>query len=586
MTRKRCPNGSHRNKKTNKCNKTKKKTVKTPKKVLPKKVLPKKDKCPPCTPCPPCPPCQECLLHAKKSITPQKSSTHTHTTTTKIEKKRKRCPKGTRKNKKTGICQKSIPAISNVDPIGVNIINVPNVENIEDLGKVVHTTVKSLIKEKTEILKTVNTPSFTPEINKRLETLNIKTPNEIIAYGCIEREKQENLYDGLDIEDMKDILKGDQHFDAKYLARMSKSVNVNDKSSILKKLVHIAKNPPNLDLIRVKVVRVKVGNTVANQEYKCLKWNNKLLRTFVLQNLNSKKNIDFTRIIGPQQYLSNCWFNTAMMCLFISDKGRKFTRVLRENMILGKLKPNNFNAEINEKIKKILFMYNIIIDNALRGILDVSVNTNYIIQSLHNINKEISKDFVNVDEASNPLSFFDNFNSLMPSPKINMKKYTCFSLINKRDIAAFKERIKNNMTIDGNVHDIIVVEFYDVHYKVEENLKGELLGLEYTNSNGKKIKATHTMTVNTKAFGKINYKLDSAVLRSNNKSHFTAYITGNKKEYKFDGHSKSGLQPFEWKKMLNINKNFNFKKDETPKHWKRTIYNFTKAYNLLFYYRV
>ena len=85
---------------------------------------------------------------------------------------------------------------------------------------------------------------------------------------------------------------------------------------------------------------------------------------------------------------------------------------------------------------------------------------------------------------------------------------------------------------------------------------------------------------------KITYKLDSAVLRSNNKSHFSSYITGNGKEYRFDGHTKSHLQPFEWKKIINKNKNFNFKKDETPKHWKGLTYNFSKGYQLLFYYRV
>ena len=84
----------------------------------------------------------------------------------------------------------------------------------------------------------------------------------------------------------------------------------------------------------------------------------------------------------------------------------------------------------------------------------------------------------------------------------------------------------------------------------------------------------HMESFNSKKFGEIKYKLVSVVLRSNNNKHFGAFITGNSKEYRFDGHTRRHLQPFEWKKLLNKNKNFNFKNDETPNRWKQLIYKF------------
>ena len=542
MTRKRCPKGSNRNKKTGRCNKNKHVKVK-PANV---KTLKK----------PTCPSVKQSIQH--KVLSPHKP------------KIIKRCPKGTRKNKKTGLCD-SINLVAKTNELSItNIINVMPVENIVELGKIVHKTVESLKKEKEITLKT---PSFNPEINKHLVTLNMKTPSDITAYKCIETETQENLYDGLTSNDMKDILKHDQYFDSDYLSRLSKSINVNNKDDVLQELIKIAKNPPS----RTKV-RVKIGT-----EYRCFEINDVRLKTLMLENLHSKKDIDFSKITGPQQYLSNCWFNTAMMCLFISDKGRKFTRAMRENMINGNINPD-ISQDVKIKLTNVLTMFNIIIDNALRGILDVSINTNYIIQSLHTINSEFSRKFVKSSKSWNPISFFDKFSDLMESPKLHLIKHSFDTQLIKPSLSRFKDDVFIKYNTE-TIPDIIVFEFYDSKL-FDLNLKGQLLGLEYLDQNGKTVKATHTMTFNTHNDGGIKYKLDSAVLRSNNKKHFSAFITGNGEQYRFDGHTKSHLQPFEWKKILNKNKNSNFKKDETPKKWKGNIFNFSKAYHLLFYYRI
>jgi hypothetical protein len=82
--------------------------------------------------------------------------------------------------------------------------------------------------------------------------------------------------------------------------------------------------------------------------------------------------------------------------------------------------------------------------------------------------------------------------------------------------------------------------------------------------------------------------LDSIILTNKDhfdpkaNSHFVSVLTINKKSYKYDGSSTSKLEPFDWKKLINSNKNWSFK--ENPKY-EPEQYNFTKGYKILFYYR-
>ena len=178
MPRKRCPKGTHRNKKTGRCKKTEKSKQ-----------------------------TREIKKHSPKQLT----------------QTRKRCPKGTRKNKKTGMCEPTKHTGILPNTMLSNVIDIPSVSNIDELGRVVHKRVETLKKERTVLM---NTPSFSPAVNKQLITLNLKTPKEISAYKCEKPEKQSNLYDGMSTEDMKDVLTHDQYFDSLYLGRVSKSINL------------------------------------------------------------------------------------------------------------------------------------------------------------------------------------------------------------------------------------------------------------------------------------------------------------------------------------------------------------------------
>ena len=337
-------------------------------------------------------------------------------------------------------------------------------------------------------------------------------------------------------------------------------------------------NPPAQNKIRIRV-----GNSGTKKDYKCFKWNNKLLKTLMLNNLHSDKGIDFSKVVGPQQYLSNCWFNTAVMCLFISDKGRKFTRHMRENMINGNINPKvTTTKEQHTQLHMILTMFNIVIDNASRGILDTSINTNYIIQTLHNIDKDFSKYFPKHSTSWNPWRFFTQLNEIIASPKLFLVKVTLESPHKIQRKPTWKSELdvlfKQQYTND-TAPDIMALEFYSA--KCDINLKGQLLGLKHVAPDGTTINATHTISLNA-----IKYKLDSAVLRTNDEKHFVSFFTGNDDEYRFDGASIGGIKRFDWKNKLNSAKNFSFHDDFTPSRWKKQELNFTKGYQLLFYYRI
>ena len=88
---------------------------------------------------------------------------------------------------------------------------------------------------------------------------------------------------------------------------------------------------------------------------------------------------------------------------------------------------------------------------------------------------------------------------------------------------------------------------------------------------------------------KIKYKLDSAILRSTNGAHFTAYLTINKKDYMFDGEryespSKYGklaqktITKFDWKKNIPTNDSWR------PEPKNEEIFTFSKEYKVLLYF--
>ena len=85
-----------------------------------------------------------------------------------------------------------------------------------------------------------------------------------------------------------------------------------------------------------------------------------------------------------------------------------------------------------------------------------------------------------------------------------------------------------------------------------------------------------------------NYVLDSIILTNKDhfnpeaNSHFVSVLTCNNEEYKYDGSSHSKFEKFKWKKLINANKDWSFKENS---RFEPELYNFTKGYKIMFYYR-
>mgnify|MGYP001484467363 CR=1 FL=1 len=330
------------------------------------------------------------------------------------------------------------------------------------------------------------------------------------------------------------------------------SKHISKKNKTIKKPLKSKSFSPSIN----KKLNIKSFETKNNSTY-----NN--VKQYFLKKLKYSKELDANKLIAPKQIQSNCWFNTMFVVFFFSDKGRKFFKFLRHLMITGK-KFDNTPIE-NENIKDILFILNIFIEisynqkiiNKYKNIKDL--NTNFFIKKLYDIIKSEDKDISipNTNEAGNPLLYYLSIINFL---KYNILKISKISITKKEDIYDII-----NLNMNNIIHDIIILE----DFESESNYK-----LEYTFTKENQI---------------YKYKLDSIILTNkkhfdeNSNSHFVCVLTINNKEYKFDGSSYSKLSHFNWKPLINKNKDWTFK--ENPNYYPEK-YNFIKGYKLMFYYRI
>ena len=246
------------------------------------------------------------------------------------------------------------------------------------------------------------------------------------------------------------------------------------------------------------------------------------------------------------------------------------------------------NSPIPTTIAKIFFILNLFIEASYNQTtkshdlfktinqLTDKLNTNFFIYHLYKIitnsptaiqpdslfkNDNKVYDIPNINDAGNPLAYYETllsylkYNILKIMKQTFLKKENVFETINK----------KFNSKTFTHIPDIIIIQDLQSSSKFETS---------YTFTDMKNI--TYT------------YVLDSIILTNKDhfdpeaNSHFVSVLTCNKEEYKFDGSSLSKLETFKWKKMINSNKNWRFKEDP---NYEPEVYNFTKGYKIMFYYR-
>ena len=269
---------------------------------------------------------------------------------------------------------------------------------------------------------------------------------------------------------------------------------------------------------------------------------------------------------------------------FFSDKGRKFFRFFRELMITGKKLDSTL---IPSNIAKLFFILNLFIEASYNqttksqelfkkiNALTDKLNTNFFIYHIYQIinnkpnlinpellfnNNNKLYDIPNIKDAGNPLTYYEAILKYLNYDTLKFMKQTFTSKSNIEESITRKFQSLSNI-----IPDIIIIEDFQSKSIFETSYK--------------------LMTIKNVVY---NYVLDSIIITNKDhfdpkaNSHFVSVLTVNSEEYKFDGSSLSKLQRFKWKKLINTNKDWNFKENPiyVPEH-----YNFTKGYKIMFYYR-
>ena len=300
---------------------------------------------------------------------------------------------------------------------------------------------------------------------------------------------------------------------------------------------------------------IKVIQTNKPKCSKCIHFKKTKAQKTMLQNLLSKDKISCKKITAPKQLLANCWFNVFFFAFFISDRGRKFFRYLREIMITGK---NRHGKKIiDDYIASTFFHFNLLIEAAIQGNdLARLMDTNIIIRELSTL---VKWNFPKVDTSWSPLEFYDSIiNYLHDDPHHILYVYPT-------KIEQFPH--KNNS----------VIQKYKSKYKKLPNIIIILID----DKTSCKIKNTPVVfTLSSSQDGGTKYVLDSIIIRDTKQQHFVCCITCNDKGYVFDGESFSRINPFKWTLSINKDKKWKFKSPFS------THFNFMKGAQYLIYYRV
>ena len=308
-----------------------------------------------------------------------------------IKKKKYRCPNGTRRNSKTGLCELIKPKKQKKE-----IRKSPEQTLVI---KSIKPSAKDMIAKSLSKLK-----SFSPSVNKKLKSLQTYTP-ELGLFGC----KQQEI-----------------------------SIDVKGKKQ-------------------------------------CVKWSSKKATNQMMKNLtNSSIGKYCSNIIAPKQSQSNCWFNSLFMVFFISSKGRKFTRYLRQVMITGKRLDG---STIDKKLQWPFFLLNKCIEATLIGDSHKAasnyaylMDTNDIIREIYrNLPKSLQKKnkgmAVKTAVAWNPLTYYQGMVKYLDSSRKSKEKQLSLDSIVLVEPITNKKDFENYVNQSSSLPDIIVVDMNEEQSK-------------------------------------------------------------------------------------------------------------------------
>ena len=424
---------------------------------------------------------------------------------------RKRCPKGTRKNPKTGQC----------DPVRA-------------------ATPK---KKTTPIVVPSSTPAFQENLGNKIASI---LSNPYVKY------KNQKISQSI----------------------MSFSPEIN------KKLVQKRKSPPDSGINRLTACVNFQDGLMGSSDPKvfvngsgCKKYFSKQGQDTLLKALSySRKNLNMDQVIAPKQEQSNCWFNTMFMVFFVSDKGRKFFKFFRQLMITGK-KADGTIIKPPRLLRGFAYL-NLAIEGSLTGAHSFDTfNTNLLIKQIYNgiPPKFRTKSIRSEGVANNPLNYYKGIMQYLHTDKVDLLNISAGGHVSNRP-GEINDYIRDEiLKYQNGIPDVLAIEISDnLSLMMRATDAEKQPELSFTQINGKGVK----------------YKLDSSVIRDTTKKHFCALLEIGGKQCGFDGASFRKLSEFNWKELINSNKNWTFEGSTWEGTKDDILWNFKNGYQILFYYRV
>jgi hypothetical protein len=320
--------------------------------------------------------------------------------------------------------------------------------------------------------------------------------------------------------------------------RYSFSLNKNLPSRKSRRGLSSIKRPCNLHVFN-KTNYVDIPLQIEISSQKCVDIVSEEGQRYLLKRLHHSKTLDLEHLITPKQYDNNCYFNTMLVILFISDKGREFFYFFRHLMIIGELANGD---KIPDKLRNLFALFNFFIESFFSGSTEAldKLDTNVLIKGIHqNIgSSKETKSFVDVNKNSSTVLYINDMINYLSIESI------VFAFLNS----------KNPLTFNQPPHMIMLLFPKNSKQKKEMFLRRN----NYV------------------------YALDSAsVLSFKGTKHFCACITCNNEDYIFDGNSHSRLHKMEWKTLMNDESNtFSFE-PELNIQW-----NFMYSEVSLIYFRI
>ena len=263
-----------------------------------------------------------------------------------VKTKKKRCPKGTRRNVKTGNCE----PLKKISPLFKTSTN--NQDLLQALVGIIASVDKNPSKLKdTKIVKEYEMLRKMILKNKKSDPSNPiwKSYSSIISHGLGFNVKKKSKAKTLKKKEQKTVVSPIYEVKSGVsMKKLSKEVEESIKAGRAKTrtpsinaalssvvdlspysvmpLFNVFDKAPKQTLTQnlcksdeeIYVKKKKDDKLLTTS--KCFKWDHPVLKQIMMRNFKSSKSkTNCSKLVGPKQYLSNCWFNTFFMCFFISE---------------------------------------------------------------------------------------------------------------------------------------------------------------------------------------------------------------------------------------------------------------------------